>query len=117
MGGLKMSRNGHITIDAGPSKIISSEDVHQLLSTSDERVQDLIRESTLEVENLLREIRETIADTEAEIEYHEKIQVILQPDKIVASVDRNFRFAKDKINSRVEGESAQRQASEGRSAF
>ena len=95
-GRIEMNMNRTLTtFDSDPSDLAERE-TEQVLGASKERIQDLIRQSTLAVEEVLREIRETISKTEAEMEVTEKISVVMERDRTVLSVERNFRFAKDK---------------------
>jgi hypothetical protein len=93
-----VNRNGTITtIDAGRSALPLNQDkAYEMVAGGGERIQDLIRQSTLELQQVLAEIRETISKTEAEIEMAEKISVVVERDRTVASVERSFRFAKDR---------------------
>jgi hypothetical protein len=75
---------------------VNGETHHQLITAGNERIQDLVKQATLAVEQVLKEVRETITKTEAELEISEKISVVLERDRTVMSVERNFRFAKDK---------------------
>ncbi len=96
-GRIEMNRNGHITtVDAGPSNLVTRESPHELIVGGGERIQDLVRQSTLEIQQVLAEVRETIAKTEAELEVNEKISIVLERDRTVMSLERNFRLAKDK---------------------
>lgn len=84
------------TIDADPDEFSVGHNHHHVIAAGTERIQDLVRQATLAVEHVLAEVRETIAKTEAELEVSEKISVVLERDRTVMSVERNFRFAKDK---------------------
>ena len=92
-----MNRDGTITtIDAGHSALRSHDDAYEMIVSGRERIQDLVRQSTMDVQQVLAEVRETITRTEAELEVAEKISVVIEKDRTVLSVERNFRFAKDK---------------------
>ena len=93
-----MNRNGTITtIDAGRSVLPLNQDkAYEMVVGNGERIQDLIRESTLPLEQVLAELRETISKAEAEIEFTEKLSVIVERERTVHSLERNFRFAKDR---------------------
>jgi hypothetical protein len=67
-----------------------------LIATATTNVADVIRIATHQIQDVLAEINSTVEKCEAEVEVNEKINVIFEAQRTVFSVERSFRFAKDR---------------------
>jgi hypothetical protein len=91
-----MNANGNLATVNAQHTLVGRESPQALTIAARERITDLIRQSTMSIQQALAEVKDIIVKTEAEMEISEEISVVVERDRTVASVKRNFRFAKDK---------------------